>query len=177
MKRNLSLFILSFFSFYFTHTITYSLYYNNNSERNIFLLATGHGYLSILAYLIIPLLFLFLVTRYFSLIKSNKNLSFISILSTQFLLFITVEHLERFLTGHNPLLSFRFYVLALLAHLPISSLIYLITRFIIDPFIKFLLKIIYIINFEIKYNNNFIYNLYYNNFLKFSTAPRSPPYL
>lgn len=177
MKRNLSLFILSIFSFYFTHTITYAFYYNNDYERNIFLAATGHGYLSILAYLIIPLLFLFLITRYFSLIKSNKNLSFTSILSTQFLLFITVEHLERIIIGHNPLLSFKFYVLALFTHLPISTLIYLITRFIIDPFIKFLLKIFYITNFEIKYNNNFIYNLYYNKFLNFSIAPRSPPYL
>jgi hypothetical protein len=177
MKRNLALFFLSIFTFYFTHTVTYSFYYNDSVERNIFLVATGHGYLSFLAYLTIPLLFLFLITRYFSLIENNKNLSFISILSTQFLLFITVEHIERLLTNSNPLLSFRFYIIALLAHLPITTLFYLITRFIIDPIVKFLLTIFNHITIMVKYNSLFIYNLLLKKFLNISVSPRSPPNL
>jgi len=177
MKRNLALFFLSIFTFYFTHTVTYSFYYNNSFERDIFLAATGHGYLSILAYLTIPLLFLFLVTRYFSLIENNKNLSFFSILSTQFLLFITVEHIERLLTNSSPILSYRFYIIALISHLPIATLIYLITRFIIDPIVKFLFTSFYHITTKVNYNPIFTYNIYLKKFLNFSIAPRSPPNL
>jgi hypothetical protein len=176
MKAKFSLLFLSIIAFFFTHQLTYSLFFQSDLEKNSYLSETNHHYLTKLPYLLAPIFLLLIFSRYISLAKSKNHISFITIFLTQFLFFITIEHIERVLSGFDAFISIKFYIISFIAQIPISTIIYLILRFIIDP----LLVLFSFTFFKYKiYKKSLIpyfYYIYINNFIKFKTS-RAPPYL